>query len=82
MPTCFRSSSGLVEVGWSVVLVFAEPTTIVNSWNTELTLSADGTVLEARNTVDNGTLAPGQTTTFGFQGTHDGTFDLPTCSDL
>ena len=67
---------------WSVVLDFAETTTIVNSWNADLGLSADGTRLEARNTADNGTLAPGQTTTFGLQGTHDGSFDLPTCSDL
>ena len=28
--------------------------------------------------VDNGTLAPGQSTTFGLQGTHDGSFDPPT----
>ncbi len=40
---------------------------------------SDG-VLDGVNTADNGTLAPGQSTTFGFQGTHDGTFDLPTCS--
>ena len=65
---------------WAVVLQFAEPTTITNSWNAGLTLSGGGTVLDAVNTTYNGTLAPGASTTFGFQGTHDGSFELPTCS--
>ena len=65
---------------WAVVLQFAEPTTITNSWNVGLTLSGGGTVLDAVNATHNGTLAPGQSTTFGFQGTHDGSFELPTCN--
>ncbi|MEM7585055.1 MAG: cellulose binding domain-containing protein [Acidobacteriota bacterium] len=65
---------------WAVALQFAEPTSISNSWNADLTLSADGTTLDAVNRSYNGTLAPGQSTTFGFQGTHDGSFDIPTCS--
>ncbi len=65
---------------WAVVLQFTEPTSLTNSWNAQLTLSGDGMVLDGVNTADNGTLAPGQSTTFGFQGTHDGSFDLPTCT--
>lgn len=64
---------------WAVVLVFAEPTTIVNSWNAQLTQLPDGTI-GATGDAGNGTLAPGASTTFGFQGTHDGSFILPTCS--
>ena len=64
---------------WAVVLQFAEPTTLVNSWNAQLAISADGMTIDAVNTANNGTLAPGQSTTFGFQGTHDGSFDPPTC---
>jgi hypothetical protein len=30
----------------------------------------------------NGNLSPGQSTTFGFQGTHDGSFNLPTCGSI
>jgi cellulase/cellobiase CelA1 len=65
---------------WSVTLQFAEPTTIVNGWNVQTTLTGGGTVLNAVNLSYNGTLAPGQSVTFGFQGTHDGSFVVPTCS--
>ncbi len=77
--TVTNGSSETVNA-WAVVLQFAESTTITNSWNAELTLSADGTTLDAVNTSNNGTLAPGQSTTFGLQGTHDGSFELPTCA--
>ncbi|MEM7356327.1 MAG: cellulose binding domain-containing protein, partial [Acidobacteriota bacterium] len=66
---------------WAVALQFTEPTTFGNFWNAQLTLSADGTRVDAVNVSHNGTLAPGQSATFGLQGTHDGTFELPTCSD-
>ncbi len=65
---------------WAVVLDFAEPTTISNSWNAELTLSGDGLTLDATNASFNGTLAPGASASFGFQGSHDGSFELPACS--
>ena len=65
---------------WAVTLQFAEPTALTNSWNAAMSLSADGTVLDASSFTTNGTLAPGQSTTFGLQGTHDGSFDLPTCN--
>ena len=45
-----------------------------------MTLSGGGTVLDAVNLSYNGTLGPGQSTSFGFQGTHDGSFQVPTCS--
>jgi hypothetical protein len=65
---------------WAVGLQFAEPTTISNAWNVQVTLSGGGTVLDAVNLSYNGTLGPGQSTSFGFQGTHDGSFQVPTCS--
>lgn len=65
---------------WTATLQFAEPTTIVNAWNIQATLSGGGTVLTGNNLSYNGTLAPGQSTTFGFQGTHDGSFIVPTCT--
>ncbi|MEM7586730.1 MAG: cellulose binding domain-containing protein, partial [Acidobacteriota bacterium] len=65
---------------WSVALQFTEQANFGNSWNAQLTLSSDGTVIEASNASYNGTLAPGQSASFGFQGSHDGTFDVPTCT--
>ncbi len=65
---------------WAVTLQFSEPTALTNSWNATMSLSADGTVLDASSFTTNGTLAPGQSTTFGLQGTHDGSFELPTCN--
>jgi hypothetical protein len=66
--------------GWHVVLTFAEPTTVVNAWNTQLALSGGGTVADAINLSYNGQLGPGQSATFGFQGTHDGSFTVPSCA--
>ncbi|MCG8456459.1 MAG: glycoside hydrolase family 9 protein, partial [Holophagales bacterium] len=65
---------------WSVSLQFSEPTTVTNSWNAQLTSAAGGTRIDAINVSYNGTLGPGQSTTFGFQGTHDGSFEAPTCT--
>jgi uncharacterized repeat protein (TIGR01451 family) len=75
-----KNVSGQTITSWSVELRFAEPAAIVNSWNAQLTLSGGGTVVDAVNLSYNGTLAPGQTTTFGFQGTHDGSFFVPICT--
>lgn len=62
---------------WDVILEFNNTPDISNSWNVNLS----GTVsVEASNVSHNGSLAPGQTTTFGFQGNHEGGFTEPTCT--
>ncbi|MEM9553289.1 MAG: glycoside hydrolase family 9 protein [Acidobacteriota bacterium] len=65
---------------WTVRLAFPEPTTVVNGWNAQLTSAVGGLEVTAMNLSYNGSLAPGQSVTFGFQGTHDGSFEPPTCS--
>jgi glucuronoarabinoxylan endo-1,4-beta-xylanase len=62
---------------WSVELTFTAPPAITGYWSASLTTS--GNVVTAKNMAYNGTLAVGQTVSFGFQGTHDGTFSAPTC---
>lgn len=64
---------------WSVALGFNEPALVTGSWNTNIT-GGSTTVVTATNAAWNGTLAPGQTATFGMHGNHDGSFTVPTCS--
>lgn len=63
---------------WSVDLAFDNPIGIVSAWNANGTLS-DNTVT-ATNVSYNGTLAPGQSATWGMQGSHNNNFTVPTCS--
>jgi endoglucanase len=61
---------------WSTTVNFSEPANITNSWN----VTASGTtIITASNVSHNGSLAVGQSTNFGWQGTHDGSFITPTC---
>ncbi len=55
--------------GW--VLEFDLPATIVNIWNGEITRRS-GNRFTVRNMSYNGTIQPGQSVTFGFQGTGTG----------
>ncbi|TLM78386.1 glycoside hydrolase family 9 protein [Microbulbifer harenosus] len=66
--------------GWEIQLTFAEPITLVNGWSGEFSLSPDGRVVTISNAPWNGGLAPGGSTTVGFQGGHNGNFSLPACS--
>lgn len=64
---------------WTVTLNFKKPARITGSWNAHVTEFTPGTVT-ASNGPWNGKLVPWQTTSFGMQGNHDGSFILPTCS--
>ncbi len=65
---------------WKVNVVFAEPVAVVNFWNGDYLPSGDGQTLTVTNKIYNGHLEPGQSATFGMQGTHDGSFVPPTCT--
>ncbi len=64
---------------WGLTLNFIEPAQVTGSWNA-ITAGGSTTTLTASNVAWNGTLAAGQTTSFGIQGNHDGSFIVPTCS--
>lgn len=64
--------------GWNVWLNFDQSPGITNAWNADV--EASGTGVTAWNGAWNGNLAVGQSTSFGFQGTHNGNFSLPDCS--
>ena len=62
--------------GWKVSWTYGGSQKITNFWNTALTQS--GTGVSATNLSYNGAINPGQTTSFGFQGTYTGTNSSPT----
>ncbi|MEU5871790.1 cellulase family glycosylhydrolase [Glycomyces sp. NPDC047369] len=66
--------------GWTVKWTYAGDETIYNSWSTQLTQSAK--TVTAKAPASNATLAAGQSTTFGLQGTYTGTAGTPqlTCT--
>lgn len=64
--------------GWCVVLGFDEADGVSTLWSaTQTDQSSTITVCDAGW---NGTLTPGQFTSFGFTDTHGGSITLPTCS--
>lgn len=63
---------------WSVDLSFDNPIGMVSVWSANGTLA--GNTVVATNASYNGALAPGQSATWGMQGTHNGNFTVPTCS--
>lgn len=65
--------------GWNVEIQFNETVGLANSWNAITQISSDGLTLSASNEVYNGNVAPGGQVTFGFQGSHSGSFTTPTC---
>lgn len=62
--------------GWTLAFTFPNSQQITNSWNA--TVSQSGSAVTARNATYNAALAPGASTSFGFQGTHTGTNQNPT----
>jgi cellulase/cellobiase CelA1 len=64
--------------GWKTTLNFSEPPQVTSSWN--VTLSTSGNTVTATNCCSWQALQPGQSTSFGFQGNHDGSFNPPSCS--
>jgi hypothetical protein len=63
---------------WRVTWTWGGNQQVTNFWNTALTQS--GTVVNANNLSYNGSLAPGASTSFGFQGTYSGSNPTPTLS--
>ncbi|MGI5243561.1 lytic polysaccharide monooxygenase [Dactylosporangium sp. CA-139066] len=65
---------------WTVKMTFANGQTVTSFWNANLTTS--GATVTATNAAYNGRLSPGQSTSFGFNGTWSGTNSPPalTCS--
>ncbi|MFD6953401.1 chitin-binding protein [Nocardiopsis sp. TSRI0078] len=61
--------------GWMVDWVFANGQEVNNSWNASL-VNHDAHI-EATNSAHNGTLAPGESTSFGFTATHGGVNTAP-----
>ena len=72
------TNSGSTTVnGWSLTLTFSENPLRTGGWNANITGS--GNLVTASNVNWNGTLAPGQSVSFGLQGNHDGSFVAPVC---
>lgn len=63
---------------WQVQLNFNQPANIVGFWNADI--STNGSQLTAVNASYNGYISAGGTVTFGFQGEHNGDFELPLCN--
>ncbi|MFI7124907.1 glycoside hydrolase family 3 N-terminal domain-containing protein [Nonomuraea sp. NPDC050153] len=62
--------------GWTVTFTVPPGHTIVGGWN--VTMTTSGQAVTARNAAHNGSLAPGASTSFGFQGSRpDGDNRLP-----
>jgi|tagenome__1003787_1003787.scaffolds.fasta_scaffold20958295_2 hypothetical protein len=61
--------------GWALGFTLPSGQAITGSWNTALTGSTGA--VTARNVSYNGSIAPGASTSFGFQGTYSGSFARP-----
>jgi hypothetical protein len=66
--------------GWALDFALPGGQTITNSWNAGVT--TNGSAVTARNAAHNGALAPGASASFGFQGTHNGSYTAPTSFSL
>jgi poly(hydroxyalkanoate) depolymerase family esterase len=61
--------------GWTLTWTWPGNQQVTSAWSATVTQS--GTQVTARNAAYNGTLAPGASTTFGFQATYSGTNTAP-----
>ncbi|MFG1708196.1 PQQ-dependent sugar dehydrogenase [Nonomuraea sp. M3C6] len=64
-PVTVANAGTSAVTGWTVTFTLPSGHAITGSWNAALTIS--GQTVTARNAGHNGTLAAGQSTTFGFQ---------------
>jgi glucuronyl esterase-like protein/cellulose binding protein with CBM2 domain len=77
--TTMRVTAGNTGVdGWTVAVTLPSDTVITSTWNS--TRSADTGVVQFTNVNFNGSIAPGQSVEFGYQGTGTGTGVTPTCA--
>jgi cellulase/cellobiase CelA1 len=74
------TNGATASVGWTITWTFANGQTITNLWSGQDT--PNGAAHSVRNLPWNGTLGPNQTTSFGFNGTWNGTNAIPalTCT--
>ncbi|GIJ19872.1 GH12 family glycosyl hydrolase domain-containing protein [Micromonospora lutea] len=66
--------------GWTLAYSLPSGQQVTNSWNA--TVSQSGSSVTARNVGHNGTIAPGGTASFGYQGTLSGSYSNPTSFTL
>ena len=64
--------------GWTVAVTLPAGAAITNAWN--VNRSGNTGSVQFTNVNYNGSIPPGQSTEFGFQGTGTGTGMTPTCS--
>lgn len=75
--TLTNTSSSVVS-GWSATLNFASSISGVNVWNGNFT--SDSQSVTVTNVDHNTVVNPGQSVTFGLQGSYSGSFNLPSCT--
>ncbi|KAB1927340.1 GH12 family glycosyl hydrolase domain-containing protein [Micromonospora noduli] len=66
--------------GWTLTYSLPGGQQVTNAWNA--TVSQSGSTVTARNTGHNGSVAPGGTASFGYQGTLSGSYSSPTSFSL
>ncbi|MFJ6164891.1 cellulose binding domain-containing protein [Micromonospora orduensis] len=66
--------------GWTLTYSLPSGQTVTNAWNA--TVSQSGSTVTARNTGHNGSIAPGGTASFGYQGTLNGSYSSPSSFSL
>ncbi|MCW3844359.1 cellulose binding domain-containing protein [Micromonospora yasonensis] len=74
-----NTGSGTIN-GWALTYTLPAGQQITSAWNATVTQS--GSAVTARNLSYNGTLAPGGSTSFGYQGTLSGTYSSPSSFSL
>ncbi|GAA0464575.1 hypothetical protein Aca07nite_26480 [Actinoplanes capillaceus] len=71
-----KVTAGSPVKSWTVTWTYANGQTVNNAWSA--TVTSSGSTVTARNVSYNGTLAAGQSTSFGFLGSWTGTNSVPT----
>jgi cellulase/cellobiase CelA1 len=66
--------------GWTLNYNLPGGQTVTNAWNA--TVSQSGSAVTARNVSHNGSIAPGGTASFGYQGTLNGSYSSPSSFSL
>lgn len=66
--------------GWNLTYNLPSGQQVTSAWNATVTQS--GSAVSARNVSYNGTLSPGASTSFGYQGTLSGPYSSPTSFSL
>ncbi|MFI6575713.1 glycoside hydrolase family 6 protein [Nocardiopsis sp. NPDC050513] len=73
-------TAGSALSGWTVTWTYSDGQRVDQGWNADIT--TDGARVTATDLGWNGSLAPGESTGFGFTGTHDGAGGVPEAACL